>query len=198
MRTIILSEWQRNKYCLNLKKLVFTLNYISQKLHFDFSCIIKRSHFKLKGLKRKRLIITTMNQKNILHIHNVLLRLLIETILQHSTLIISSRRGHSINVSDNIYRRCPCFLRSWIFWTISDRASRFLSYLEMRIINRMNFSFHIFHTINFFITWRSGCSGWWILCLLMLQVQATTRTVSGNFFEFSENFISGATVSDCL
>ena len=105
-----LSGRHRNKYSLTLKE----FNCISQSYHSSLSYIIWWSDFQANGLQR--------------------VQLQAETVLQYSTLMLSSRRGHSIDVSDNIYG-CLCgfslqifptdaFLRSWIFWTVSDRASR--------------------------------------------------------------------------
>ena len=83
------AQTARNKYYLNLKK----FNYILQPYRCSLSCIKGRSDFQVKGLKKVR------------EIQRV--RLLTETVLQYFTLMLSSRRGHSIDVSDNIYG-CIC------------------------------------------------------------------------------------------
>ena len=78
-----LSERHRNKYSLTLKE----FNCISQSYHSSFSYIIRWSDFQRNSLQR--------------------VQLLIETVLQYSTLMWTSRRGHSTDVSDNIFK-CLC------------------------------------------------------------------------------------------
>ena len=76
-----LSGRHRNKYSLTLKE----FNCISQSYHSSLSYIIRWSDFQVNGLQR--------------------VQLLTETVLQYSTWMLSKRRGHSIDVSDNI---CGC------------------------------------------------------------------------------------------
>ena len=73
--------------------------------------------------------------------HKVLMRLLTETVLQYSTLLLSDRRGLSIDILKNIYK-CACFFKEMSFseplqvscFRVTCRvASGLLSYLEMRI-----------------------------------------------------------------
>ena len=87
---IILSRRNRNKHCLNLKE----FNCISQSYYSSLSYVIGQSDFQTKGLKRAR-------SK--------------ETILQCSTLMLSNRRGHSIDVSDNIYGCLRGFFLQMLF-----------------------------------------------------------------------------------
>ena len=114
----------RNKYSLKLKE----FNCISQSYHSSLSYIIRWSDFQVNGLQR--------------------VQLLTETVLQHSTRMLTKRRGHSIDLSNNIcgwicgfslqmpfsdhYFFCnvsgtawsfSIFLRrscSWIFWNFQD------------------------------------------------------------------------------
>ena len=53
-------------------------------------------------------------------------RLPAETVLQCPTLMLSSRRGHSIDVSDNIYG-CLSGFKIMSFRIVSDSASNFFS-----------------------------------------------------------------------
>ena len=73
-----LSGRHRNKYSLTLKE----FNCISQSYQSSLSYIVWWSDFQANDLQR--------------------VQLLTETVLQYSTLMLSSRRGHFINVSDNI------------------------------------------------------------------------------------------------
>ena len=61
--------------------------FCKKSYHSSLSYIIRRSDFQANSLQR--------------------VRLLTETVLQYSTLILSIRKGHSIDVSDNIYG-CLC------------------------------------------------------------------------------------------
>lgn len=88
------------------------------------------------------------------------------------------------------------FLKSWIFRTVLDSASRLPIYLKIGIINRMIFSFYIFHSIKDFYSYEKNLFKDFMKfsknylrkkCLFMLQVSAPTRTF---FWEFFLNFQS--------
>ena len=76
---IILSGRHRNKYSLN---------------HSSLSYIIRRFDFQAKGLKAERERERERERESERETYRV--RLLAETVLQYSTLMLSSRRDHSI------------------------------------------------------------------------------------------------------
>ena len=85
LEIITLSRRYRNNYCLNL----IEFNCISQPYHSSISYIKGRFDFQARERERKRV------------------QLLKETVLQYSTLMLSSRRDLSVDVLDNIYG-CIC------------------------------------------------------------------------------------------
>ena len=106
-----LSGRHRNKYSLILKE----VNCISQSYHSSLSYIIRWSDFQVNGLQR--------------------VQLLTETVLQYSTWMLSKRRGHSIDVSDNICGWICGFslqmpFQIIIFCNVSDSASSFSIFLR--------------------------------------------------------------------
>ena len=135
IRIIILSGRHRNKYCVNLKE--FNLRFIV----VPFQSFL--SDFQAHGLKRERERSKGYGS-------------LTETVLQYSTLMLSSRRGHSIDVSENVSDR---FRQFKIFYS-------FEKYLLMDFLELPK---------NY-----SRKAALWSLGLLMLQ-RGVFRTQSNNY-----------------
>ena len=109
-----------------------------------------------------------------------MLRLLTETVLQYSALMMSSRRGYSINVSCNTY---GCHKLISFFHFIFSILLSFYSYEKQLFRNFLKFAENHLREI-----------AWWSLCLLMLPFSSPTRTF---FWQFFEIFRTSCQQSNC-
>ena len=106
--------------------------------------------------------------------------------------MLSSRRGHPIDVSYNIYRRHnfsdrlrQCFQVTFKFGNENHKSNdffRFIFSIPSRIFIALRKS-----CLGIFLKFQKNClrkTAWWSLCLQVLQVSAPTRPFFWNFFNF--------------
>ena len=117
--------------------------------------------------------------------------LLVESVIQYSTLMLSSWRGHSIGVSDNIYR-CHCGFSYRCFSKIMNFQDRFRKHFQFTVISgnenhKSSFDKKLFRDSLKFPKKYLTKTAWWNLYLLMLQLMQ--EHFSRNFLEFSKNLM---------
>ena len=136
-----LSGGHRNKYSLTLKK---EFNCISQLYGSSLFYIIRWSDFQANGLQ--------------------IVQLRAETVLQYSTWMLSDRRDHSIDVSDNICS-CLCGFSLQMPFQIINFLQRFRQCFKLFYI----FEKKLFMDFLEFPKYYSRKTAWGSLSLLMLQ-----------------------------